>query len=517
MTQTRKPATKNKTGAMAQQGPFWPERFDGVVLAGASLLLLVLRLAYLRWWTPYGLGPDEAQYWHWLSHLDWSYLTKPPLTTWLMGVSTAVIGKSLIGVKAFALLAQLAVAYLGYLLAREAAPAAQKRAAGWWAFGLLTTVPLVAAGGLIMSPDAVMLPLWMAALWTVAKGLGDEPRGLCWGRWVSVGILIGFSGLGKYSAAFFFPLLGVFLLLERPRWLLRPQIWVSGLIALVFQLPVLIWNMQHDGVGLAHVVWQATAAEEEEHFGRLESLVEFWGSQAGLLQPLVFAGLLAAWGWGMGWWGKRSVFERYLTVMTVPIFVGFSALSLSSKVEGNWPLLGMIPGLVLVAVWLVQQKGRWLVWVAAGCLVVNALLSIGLYDTRLVREVGIHLKMKNDPTKDLRGWQDMGMLLGTLLNSLDNPIILSTRYQTAAQVAFHTGGGREVIYLNAEGRRMNEYDLWAWPNLERRLVVYVNENSSLPDGVNELFEHCAPWHKLAVEQEKTVVRRLNTWVCWGAR
>ena len=495
------------------------------LMLGLTLLVLVLRVAYVVLWHPYGLAPDEAQYWSWLAHNDWSFLTKPPLTTWLMGVSTAVFGQTLLGVKAFALLGQAMVSVLGFVIVREIAGAR----GGWWAWVLLTTAPLIAGGGLLMAPDAVLLPLWLGAMLAVVKAFRrDDARALCWPRWLIIGVLIGLGGLAKYTAALFFPLLGAFLLVFKRHWLLRPQVWVSGLVALAFQLPVLIWNMQNDWVGIGHLLWQVDGGGDARH-GGLASFGEFVGGQALVLGPVVFV---------LGVFGLYRVMSGYVGLyrhdkvrvnaelgllwvwwVAVAVLGAFAGLSFFSKVQANWPLLGSVAALLVLAVWLGHWKKRWVMGVAVAGVVLNSVLSLMLMDTYKARDMGLlPLKAKNDPTKDLRGWADMGNLMGVLLTKLDRPIVLSSRYQTLAPLMFHIPQGvAEYAYVNAEGRRLNQYDLWPLPDFSDRVVVYVNEQGHVPEKVSGMFGQCAPWHTLAVEEYEVVTRRMSLWVCWGAR
>lgn len=480
-----------------------------------TLLVLGLRVAYVVLWHPYGLAPDEAQYWSWLAHNDWSFLTKPPLVTWLMGISTWLLGDTLLGVKAFALVGQGATAVLGYLIAKEIAG----KAAAWWAWVLLTTVPLIAAGGLIMSPDAVLVPLWLGVMLAVVRGLGkDDAKALCWGRWLVIGGLVGLGGLAKYSAALFYPLLFGFVLLWRREWLKAPQLWVSGGVALVFQLPVLIWNMQNGWVGVEHVLWQADGGGDDRH-GGWKTVLEYVGGQALVLGPVVF--LLGCQAFRMA--GSQDLRVRWLCWVAGFILLGFAGLALSTKVQANWPVLGSVVLLVLLAVWLghrAQGTGhrRLVWWIAVGGVALNSVLSVMLMDTYKARDLGIlPLKVKIDPTKDLRGWADMGELLGLALYRVDSPVVLSSRYQTLAPLMFHTLGSPEFAYVNAEGKRKNQYDLWPLPDLNGRLVVYVSEKNVMPEGVRGMFGECTPWHSLGVEEYGIQTRRIWTWVCWVPR
>ena len=61
-----------------------------------ALLLGLIAFALLRtaslFASPLGLGVDEAQYWLWSTGFDFGYYTKPPLTSWIIGLSHVLFG-----------------------------------------------------------------------------------------------------------------------------------------------------------------------------------------------------------------------------------------------------------------------------------------------------------------------------------------------------------------------------------------------------------------------------------------
>lgn len=536
-------------------------RSDWSVPILLALSLFALRIWYVTSLTPYGLAPDEAQYWHWLTHNNWSFLTKPPLTTWAIGLSTSVFGDTMLGVKFWALLSQASLPLLGMLLAREItaqmsqkptntatttnATNARMQAAGWWAYALLQLCPIVHLGGLIMAPDALLTPLWFTTLWLTCRALRPATghnRTTNWPIWCTIGVCVGLAGLAKYTAALYYPLFALWLLCNNQAWLRSFRamlpILVSGLIALLLQAPVIIWNATHNWLGFGHLLWQVDGGGDARH-GGFSSLLDLF-----LNQWLVVG--LASWPLLILTWVVliprlwRSFEQRNapasLNLMwwfTAPIMLGFVILSLSGKVQANWPLLTTLPGLVLVAVWLSGQawasarasgnvlkplRYKVFAWLLVVGLLASFALATLLYASPTARHLGVPLRVKIDPTKDLLGWPEMGQLLGLSLRQLDNPIILSTRYQTLAPLAFHTPGQPETLYLNAENRRLNHYDTWAWPDLTARIVVYVNEQGVLPLGVAEIFENCLPFRNLAVEETPGVItRKLATWLCWQPR
>src|SRR3954465_10220740 len=63
------------------------------ILAAALILLNAgAHFAFLAYACPLDLAPDEAHYWDWSRHLDWSYYSKGPLVAWLIRLSCELVG-----------------------------------------------------------------------------------------------------------------------------------------------------------------------------------------------------------------------------------------------------------------------------------------------------------------------------------------------------------------------------------------------------------------------------------------
>src|SRR5713226_9840134 len=65
----------------------WPLLTVGLIFSSAGL-----RIAYLVYHCPLDLAPDEAHYWDWSRHLDWSYYSKGPLVAYLIHAGCALVG-----------------------------------------------------------------------------------------------------------------------------------------------------------------------------------------------------------------------------------------------------------------------------------------------------------------------------------------------------------------------------------------------------------------------------------------
>ncbi len=230
--------------------------------------------------------------------------------------------------------------------------------------------------------------------------------------------------------------------------------------------------------------------------------------------------LLAAWASTTVQIKRINTATRLLLCLTLPIFLVFLAQTTQAKVQPNWPLLATVPGLILLAVWASSLKPAWQKVLMAG-MAVSAVLSLAFYNSQMVRAVGIPLKLKADPTKDLMGWPELGDITGRYLSGMaSSTVVLTTRYQTAAELAFHTTRVWKdiptVLYLNPGGRRANQYDLWQWPDLTNRLVLYVNEKDDLPSAVSSRFANCTKLARSAVMQHEMVVRTASFYLCWGS-
>src|SRR5436190_2998970 len=71
---------------------FLPDWLCRVLAAALILTAASSHLAYLALDCPLDLAPDEAHYWDWSRHLDWSYYSKGPLVAWLIRLSCEVFG-----------------------------------------------------------------------------------------------------------------------------------------------------------------------------------------------------------------------------------------------------------------------------------------------------------------------------------------------------------------------------------------------------------------------------------------
>src|SRR3989442_8881799 len=179
---------------------------------------------------------DEAYYWLWAHHLDWSYHDHPPMIAYIVFLTTRG-GDSAIWIRLGALLLGAATTYTLFLLGREMFGAR----AGFIAAVLFQIAPVLAGGALVATPDSPLFLAWALASRYVWPALHGRPR-----RWARAGIAVGLGLLSKLYIVFFAVGVLVFLTLYRRRWLVPAGPYLAAGLAAVLFLPVLYWNATHN-------------------------------------------------------------------------------------------------------------------------------------------------------------------------------------------------------------------------------------------------------------------------------
>src|SRR5271155_5160871 len=77
-----------RSGSFTSMSPRTCQFLAALLIVGTA----ALHLAYLAYHCPLDLAPDEAHYWDWSRHLDWSYYSKGPLVAYLIRAGVLVAG-----------------------------------------------------------------------------------------------------------------------------------------------------------------------------------------------------------------------------------------------------------------------------------------------------------------------------------------------------------------------------------------------------------------------------------------
>jgi len=314
--------------------------------------VLVIVLTLLRWiYLASGsinLSEDEAYQWLWSKHLALSYYSKPPLIAYTQFLGTSIWGDNEFGVRFFS---PLLAAIMGIALLRFFAQQISAHA-GFILILIITTTPFLNLGALLMTVDPLSVFFWTAAMLAGWRAVQESSRT---SDWLWVGLWMGLGFLSKYTALFQWLCWAVFFALSSParKQLRRPGPYLALAINALCSIPVVIWNIQNDGVTLKHVfkdnaqldkAWQPTV----RFFG------EFVGGEALLLNPVFFVGIVLA---AILFFRRRKdQLLAYFFSMGAPLFLVYLIFTFHSRVQLNWVAPSFLPLLCLmVAYW----NARW--------------------------------------------------------------------------------------------------------------------------------------------------------------
>jgi hypothetical protein len=511
-----------------------------MVLAGVLLLGFVGHLIYLTNDCPIDLSGDEAHYWDWSRRLDLSYYSKGPLVAYLIRASCTVCGDTMWAVRLPALVLATGTALVTYLLARKLFDS-DRIALG--AVLLTALVPMFIAGSLLMTIDPPFVFCWAAATYLLAKAMFDGSR---WWHWPAIGVAVGVGFLAKYAMFLWLPTMLLAMWVDRPspRNLRKAGPWVVVGVALLFTIPVVVWNARQGWVSVRHVARQ-TGTDGPKRFAPL-SPVEFVGGQVGVLGPpvAVLMGAAAVYGWmrvrrGTG---ARRREMAFLLAVGLPFLAVTTLTSFRTKVQPNWPAPAYFTLLVLTA-YFVATRSRdpaawkpWRPWVYAA--VVLGVIAIPvLHHSELLypllrwphgrRDDGELPSVRRlDATARLKGWAEQGGIISRELAQLrTGAFVLCDDYQETALMAFYVAGQPKTYcagsYFAGERRkRHTQYDLWPdrsldpadRPDLIGRDAVYVG---FLNDDVRAAFERIDGPVQLDIVRGGVKIRTVRYARCYG--
>lgn len=525
----------------------------------AALLILgaaVLRLFYLANNCPLDLAPDEAHYWDWSRHLDWSYYSKGPLVAWIIHVSCWMFGALSIQLTGSEMLAvRLPAVICGSLLLTGlyvlTVQVWRREGLALAIVALGLTMPLLAAGSMLMTIDAPYTCCWVWALVIGYRAVflgssGADPvlrTGAKRWEWPVLGMIVGVGILAKYTMVLFLPFMGLFLLATptHRRLLVRPGFWVAALVGALCCAPIVIWNVQNDWVTLQHARGHAGLQSQQ--------LIHWFGPLRYLATQ--FAILLGFWFviWVMAMWhlhpGRgRGAETAYLWWISAPMFAFFGLFSLKNGGgEPNWPVTAYLSGVVLAGGWLMEELQtrslawrRWALGATIGFGGLGFMLTAALHQIAWVQPVLVRIAgpataeqpmplRRLDPTARLRGWQtlarEVDLMRGELRTRGIEPVLAGSVWTLPGEIGFYCEGHPTVYSLGlALGDRHSQYDLWR-PNPVADADRFVGK-TFIVVGVSDqvlrsAFEHVEPAREVTHSDQGELVNRWRVTIARGFR
>ncbi len=204
-------------------------RVAAIALGTLALLLLVGGSGYHR---------DELYFLEASRHLACGYVDQPPVSVALVGLSHALFGDSLVGLRLFPALADAATVFLTAVIVRELTGERFAQTLG----ALVVAVSPFLIAGHLAGPTIYDLAAWTLTSWLVIRILRTDAERL----WLAVGLVVGVALLTKETILFLAGGLCVGFLVNRQTRVFRSQwLWLGAAIALLLWSPNLVWQAQH--------------------------------------------------------------------------------------------------------------------------------------------------------------------------------------------------------------------------------------------------------------------------------
>ncbi|MGA7244648.1 MAG: glycosyltransferase family 39 protein [Terracidiphilus sp.] len=188
----------------------------------------------------YGFHRDELQFLSDARHLDWGYVSYPPLTPFIERIGLSLFGLSMIGLRMFSVIAQAAVIVVSGLMARDLGGGRLAQFATALAVAL-SPLPIFEATEFQYTSYAFLW--WVLVAWFTIRLLKtDNPQ-----YWLAIGAALGLALMTKYSVVFFIAGILVGMAFSPGRkYFASKWFWAGVTLALLIFLPNLIWLIRHD-------------------------------------------------------------------------------------------------------------------------------------------------------------------------------------------------------------------------------------------------------------------------------
>jgi hypothetical protein len=405
----------------------------------------------------YGYHRDELYYAIAGRRLAFGYVDFPPVTPLAARAAEEVFGMSLVGLRAPALAAGVAVVLLTAAMAKELGGTA--RAQWLAALGVTTCAFFLGANGLLQTVSFDTLA-WALALYAFVRiATSANPA---W--WLGLGAAIGFAMLTKFTTPVLVAGIGVGVLVTPVRRALRtPWPWLGAALALVIAAPNLVWQIAHDWPSVDFLRGQNARVSADN------PTTKYVTEQLFSLGPFVL--VMCAAGVRQLWRGHR---ERALlwTVVTVEI------IYLAFHGKSYYPL-DVFPVLIAAGAVSVANWKHWRV-IAIG-LVAFALVALPIALPVLPQNTMLRYdldKARDDFSAEL-GWRTVVSTISRAYDHLSaqerpHAIILTENYSQAS--AINLLGDRSRLPEALSGH--NTYWLWLPPDASIDTVLTVGFRAS---------------------------------------
>jgi 4-amino-4-deoxy-L-arabinose transferase-like glycosyltransferase len=407
----------------------------------------LLRLAFAG---TTGLGVDESYMVTAGRVLSLGYFDHPPASWWLSWGAADLFGTEAPWAVRLPFILLFALSQV--LVWRITCLVADQRAAFWAVVALNLSPVFGITTGTWVLPDGPLDAALLGAALCLSHALAStDRRALGW--WAATGLCAGLALFSKYSAVL--TIGGAFLyLLASPRhrhWLMRPEPYVSVVVAMAVFSPVLIWNATHHWASFAFQGGRA-AGLRFRPFVPLQTLA----GEALFVLPWVWVPMMILFVRGFR---RATPWPEHLLVwLAAPPIVVFALISAwsSQRVLYHWAAPGYLMLFPLVGDAIARHIGRsWLKGLLGGS-VALMLMALTVIATQLQFDWlggSLGMVMRTDPTPEGLNWTSIGDDLRARGLLPAGAVVAALDWRDAGKIGYALGPNATILCLNPDARQ----------------------------------------------------------------
>lgn len=435
----------------------------------AIFCLLLVRIIWL-FYTDIPLFADEAQYWFWSLSPDWGYYSKPPMLSWVIFLTTSVLGDSEFAIRISSTILHFFTSYIIYLIALSLKPLAIKEAK--YAALAYFTMPAVFLSSMIISTDPLLLFFWALTLLFFIKAQKSDTMQ----NWLGVGVFLGMGMLSKYNMAIFIISAGLFYIIKNRSicFLQNKKIWLASLIALLIFSPNIWWNFHNHFVSFQHTA--ELASQQHSLLNRLMKVLEFGLAQFAVMGPILFVLAILSL--------RNMKSHMLLSCFTWPFLLIIMLVAFKSKAYANWAAPTYIAGVILaVFTAFKMQRVKWIQY----SIVFHCIIGLGIMSYQpIMQHFALPLNAKTDVFFRMRGAKELATEVLKLHQLYPNATIAVAERKPLALLHYYTRMHQlKLIKWNPDGRITDHFALIAEPISYKELLV-LTPNSE-PISLNNFY------------------------------
>ncbi len=298
------------------------------------------------------LGNDEAYYYTYALYPALSHFDHPPMVGWVIQLFSLDLHlSSEFFIRLAAVVAGTLNTWLMYCIGKQL----RDEITGWYA-ALLYTASIYGfiITGVFMLPDAPQSVFWLSAILFMLKAFHGEIDAVAKRNFLVASVFIGFALLSKYTTAFLWLGMIIYILAYDRKWLRTRTFYMAQLVMALLFVPVLVWNVQNHFVSfLFHSsrVEPAAKAFTPDYF-----LTEILGEALYTNPVILVLIILAVIAFFKGAFQDRKSGTRLLIWVALPVIATFLLASVSRRTLPHWNAAGYLTLIPLAALWL-RKRG----------------------------------------------------------------------------------------------------------------------------------------------------------------